>query len=448
MSDLDYCDLGDQVTGSLPESLLATHSPLSTNAVTFVSWLRRAGITVTLPQVISWFRALAWIEIGERDQFFHTTRALLITRHSDLDLFSALFNRFWSSDLLSEPARPIRAPRAPRHDPEAGQPFTIVNYLAWKAEHLDRKIDVVDRSATYTDIELLQNKDFSALSPEELETVLRLMRGLRWQAAQRRTRRRRPGRRGALADMGRTLRKAASHGGIPLRFYRAGRKVKQRPMVLLADISGSMEKLSRLILQLFYSLQHEFGGVEAFLFGTRLTRISSALKHRNIDRAIDASARLVGDWAGGTRIGECLAQFNRQWGRRVLGRGAVVILISDGWEQGNTEVLERELAHIRRRCHRLIWLNPLAGKDAYEPRVAGMAAALPYLDDFLPIHNLQSLDALFAHLGALPSRRQGPFASFRPGTSSRPRSSRSPHSTNLKTAGPGHTAGSNQEVPG
>jgi uncharacterized protein len=144
--------------------------------------------------------------------------------------------------------------------------------------------------------------------------------------------------------------------------------------------------------------------VECFVFGTRLTRITGQLKLRNIDQAIDQASREVVDWAGGTRIGESLRTFNRHWGRRVLGRGAVVLLISDGWEQGDPGILAEEVRRLQRRCHRLIWLNPLLGRETYRPRVGGMQAVLPYIDDFLPIHNFQSLEALAQRLGALDGR--------------------------------------------
>jgi hypothetical protein len=162
-----------------------------------------------------------------------------------------------------------------------------------------------------------------------------------------------------------------------------------------------MEKYARLLLQFLYSVSYSLRRVECFVFGTRLTRITHQLKLRNIDRALDQAAREVVDWAGGTRIGESLATFNRRWSRRVLGRGVVVLIISDGWERGDTALLSRAMQSLSRRCYRLIWLNPLLGKRSYQPKVDGMAVALPFVDDFLPIHNLQSLSALAARLEVL-----------------------------------------------
>ncbi|MEM8995635.1 MAG: VWA domain-containing protein, partial [Acidobacteriota bacterium] len=340
-------------------------------------------------------------------QVRHAGRSLLVVRREDLALFDARFGRFFSRHWGERPARSQKAPRAPRHDEPREKPFTIVNYMAYKAKHIDREVDVTDRSGTFTDVELLQRKDFSRLTPEELRAVRRLIGDMRWRASLRQTRRRQPSRRGDLLDLRATLRRASRHGGAVVGLERAERRFKQRPIVVLADISGSMEKLSRLVLQFFYSLTRGLGDVEAFLFGTRLTRVTEPLRLRNIDQAISGAARAAQDWSGGTRIGLNLHAFERSYARRVLRRGALLIIISDGWERGSTAPLEGAMRRLHGRCHRLIWLNPLAGSADYRPLAGGMAAALPYVDDFLPVHNLQSLDALSDHLASLPSRRSG-----------------------------------------
>ena len=384
---------------------------LLSNLLTFGALLRRGGIQVTLGQSLDGLRALELVDLGERSQVFHTLRSLWVTRHEDLRLFDTLFARFWFSHWQRPAARPTPAPRAPRHNSDDRRPFTIVNYLAHKARKLEREIDVSDRSGTFTDQESLQHKDFSALSEAELRTVRRMIQNLAWRACERRTRRREPHRRGDRLDLRTTLRQAARHHGVPLRLARSRPRIKPRPMVLLADVSGSMEKLSRLVLQFFFGLSHGLrrssAEVETFLFGTRLTRVTPHLRLRNIDQAIAAAARAVPDWSGGTRIGDSLRTFRRRWGRRVLRRGAVVVVLSDGWERGDSTRLRREMARLQGRCHRLVWLNPLAGRADYRPVVEGMAAALPHVDDFLPVHNLQSLHELADHLASLPRRRRG-----------------------------------------
>ncbi len=273
--------------------------------------------------------------------------------------------------------------------------------MAYKARLGDQEIDVADRAGTASDLEALRAKEFSQMAPEELEQIKRLMLQLRWRVSMRTTRRRTPDRRGRQLDLRALVRAAARHGGVPMRLAWQRRKRKPRPLVIIADISGSMEKYARLLLQFLYSVSQSLQRVECFVFGTRLTRITGQLQLRNIDQAIDQAARQVADWAGGTRIGASLAQFNRQWARRVLGRGALVLLISDGWEQGDPAELVRALRFLQHRSHRLIWLNPLSGRATYRPAVGGMRAALEHIDDFLPIHNFQSLAALAERLQAL-----------------------------------------------
>ncbi len=374
------------------------------NILLFTRMVQRAGIPVGLEQRIELLQALEWVDLGSRAQVYHTCRSLLVRRHDQLRLFELLFNRFWRRHGPEAARARQRMPRAPRHRPQE-QPFTIISYMASKARLSDEAIDVADKAGTYSPVELLQRKEFSALTPEELARVRRLIQQLDWRMSLRITRRRAPRRRGEELLMRRVVRDAARHGGVPLRLPRQERKRKPRPLVVIADISGSMEKYSRLLLQLCYSLTRRLSRVECFVFGTRLTRITPQLRLRNIDRAIEQAAREVVDWGGGTRIGASLHSFNRRWARRVLGRGAVVLVVSDGWEHGDAALLARETQALQRRCHRLIWLNPLAGRDSYRPLVAGMAAAARYIDDLLPIHNLQSLEELAGRLAALDGRR-------------------------------------------
>jgi len=247
-------------------------------------------------------------------------------------------------------------------------------------------------------------RDFSSLSEEEIGEVRELISELVWKLGERRTRRHRVGQ-GRRLDLRRTLRRSLRHGGEVLSFARREPKKKPRPLVVLADISGSMERYTRLLLHFVYSLTQGLGQrVEGFAFGTKLTRLSRHLEDRDVERALGAVSRAVSDWSGGTRIGDSLHVFNYDWGRRVLGGGAVVLLISDGWDRGEPELLSREMDRLRRSCHRLIWLNPLLGSPEYEPLTRGMRAALPHVDDFLPVHNLKSLEELARVLSRLDRR--------------------------------------------
>ncbi len=374
-------------------------APLLENVLVFGRALRRAGLPVSPAESLGFAHALEWVDLGSREQVFHAARALFVHRREDLELFAALFDRFWRAPGVAPQGRPRRRRPATRRTG-----FEIVAAVAARAAADGAGEPVADRSGTYSSLEVLRRKDFAELTPEELEAVRQLIRDTRWRASLRETRRRVADPRGPRLHLRRVLREAARHGGSPLKLWRLSRKVKERPVVLLADVSGSMEKYSRLVLQFFYSLSHSLRDAECFVFGTRLTRITTQLRLRNVDRALEEATREIVDFSGGTRIGECLGRFNRDWSRRVLRRGALVVIVSDGWERGDVAELRREMRYLHHRCHRLVWLNPLLGQPGYRPLVEGMAAALPFVDDFLPVHNLRALRTLADHLAALPRR--------------------------------------------
>lgn len=384
---------------------MTTESYFLDNIILFINLLRRAGIPVSSEQAIDFSRALTLVDVGNQEQVYFTARGLLISRREHIRLFDVLFNRFWRNPFAANGAGQGQpAPLAPRHDRRHHRPL-LITYMARKARENEPEIDVLDKSGTFSAIEILQRKDFSVMTEDELDAIKRLMRAMRWQVSLRQTRRYVADSKGQGLHMRRVLASAVKRGGVPLELAWRRRKIKQRPLVLLADISGSMEKISRLVLQFAYCMAHSLNHMECFVFGTRLTRVTPALKLKNIDRALDEASREVVDWSGGTRIGESLRDFNRQWSRRVLRRGAVVLIVSDGWERGDVQVMSQEMRYLQLRCHRLIWLNPLLGKSTYQPLVEGMQAALPYIDDFLPIHNLQSLMAFADHLQSLDGRR-------------------------------------------
>ena len=243
-----------------------------------------------------------------------------------------------------------------------------------------------------------RRRDFSELTEDEIQEVRELIADLVWRLGERLTRRQRAGE-GRRLDLRRTLRQSFHHGGEILSFARRRPRRKPRPLVVIADISGSMERYTRLLLHFSYSLTQGLGQrVEAFAFGTRLTRLSRHMRDRDVERALSGVSSAVTDWSGGTRIGDCLHRFNYDWARRVLSGGAIVLLISDGWDRGDPEILAKEMDRLRRSCHRLVWLNPLLGSPEYEPLTRGMQAALPHVDNFLPVHNLKSLEDLAQHL--------------------------------------------------
>ena len=263
--------------------------------------------------------------------------------------------------------------------------------------------------ASYSQAEVLREKDFDTLTEVEMAEVRRLIRLMRLPAGLARSRRARPGGHDQL-DMRRLLRRSLRFGGELLVFSWKSPTLRPRPLVLLCDISGSMERYTRLLLNFAYALKTASTRVEAFVFATRLTRITRLLRSHDVDAALNRVMASVDDWSGGTRIGEAIETFNRRYARRVLSHGATVAIISDGWDRGDAAQMRRAIARLQRSCHRLIWMNPLMGAPGYEPLTLGLQAALPFVDDFLPAHNLANLEALGVLLletaGRRPVRRQ------------------------------------------
>jgi uncharacterized protein len=381
------------------------------NVVRFGRVLRGIGLDVNPGRMIDVARALDQIDLGRKRDVYCALRSLLVRRREEIPGFDEAFEVFWRKPAEGWTHLDLRAMgerrrfRRPRFQPPGlGGPEG-----AAAREDPPREADgeppVVQATLTYSPREVLRHKDFAELTGSELREVRELLRRFTWRLRDRRSRRARPGR-GPTLDLRRTLRRSLRYGGEILDWARREPKRKARPLVVLADISGSMERYTRLLLLFMYGLAEGLDRrVEGFLFGTRLTRITPRLRGRDADQAIAEVARSVPDWSGGTRIGEALKSFNFDWGRRVLGGGAVVIVISDGWDRGDVELLRREMARLQRSCQRLVWLNPLLGSPDYEPLTRGIRTALPYVDDFLPVHNLKSLEELAAHLQRLPEGR-------------------------------------------
>jgi len=377
------------------------------NLLHFGELLRGAGMDVPAGRMIDVARALDVIDIGRRTDFHITLRSLLVQRPQDLALFDEAFRTFWrrppSGEWSPDDLRALGERRrfaAPRHDapalPSAGD-----------AAARTALQDPVERVApmTYGDREISRTKDFADFTDVELEDARRALARLSWDVGRRRTRRWTAERRGRAIDLRRIVSHNARHAGELLALPERSRKVKRRPLVLIGDVSGSMERYSRMLLHFVTRLAARSWRVEAFLFATRLTRVTRELK-RSGERA--AAARLPGavpDWGGGTRIGDAIRTFNTRWRRRVMAHGPVTLLISDGWDRGDPDILRREMARLQRSSHRLIWLNPLLGSPDYRPLTRALQAALPFVDDFLPVHNLESLDALALHLNTLSSVR-------------------------------------------
>jgi uncharacterized protein with von Willebrand factor type A (vWA) domain len=393
--------------------------PLLVAILRFVALLRRLGIIVGTGQTLDATRALTLVDLSCRDDVYAALRAVLLDAHTHEQVFAAAFARFWSglAPLIEEQAAtalgyaPARGPR-PRGEGGEDRNTTAERMLVLAGD--DDLMDEGDsgmaeaskaQAVAYSATDALRHKDFAHLTPRELAEMRRLLADLAFTPPLRRLRRSEAARGGPLLDLRRVARRNLRYGGEVLVLPRRRRKQRPRPLALLCDVSGSMDRYTRLLLRFLHATTQGLEGVETFVFGTRLTRITHQLRLRDPDRALDEVTRDVLDFAGGTRIGEAVATFNRRWARRVLGRGAIAVIISDGWDRGDPTLLAAEMAHLQRSCHLLVWLNPLLGLEGYQPLTRGMSAALPYVDLFLPAHNLASLEALAAMLSRIASER-------------------------------------------
>ena len=374
------------------------------NLLLFARLLRGLSIPVTPTQILDLVEALTQIDLRVRAQARDAARAVLVNRKEHLELFDEAFDLFWRARERQELAR-FNLGELLQQTPQGEIQYRLVQANRERKDdrqYLDQE-PYVDKIYTYSSAEALRSRDFATMTEYELQQVKEFMQQLQWSPAERRTRRRVPAANGDLVDLRRSMRQNIRYGGEPLVIARRQRKTARRPIIVLADISGSMDRYSRVLLQFLFSITHALDRVEAFVFSTRLTRITRHLRRRDIDSALERTAGAVDDWAGGTRIGEAVRAFNFDWARRVCGQGAIVLVISDGWDRGDPQMLEREMDRLHRSCHRLIWLNPLLGSPSYEPLTRGIKAALPHTDDFLPVHNLISLEQLAHVLAAAQS---------------------------------------------
>jgi uncharacterized protein len=383
--------------------------------------LWESGINVGPRQMLDLAETLNYVNVTNKEDFYNTLKCSLLARHEQEAIFNQMFLYYWYMRDQKDKKAENPTGAAKRDDRKMRLPPSERKRLA---EHLnaneqqrkdlknemrqserrrraDDRIDEEDDDDTstpqgtaYSAIEMLRKKDFESFTWEEVQEAKRLMSEMHWNLGMRTTHRKTPSRRGSYPDMRRLVRRNLKYGGEILELTWREIKRKPRPLVIICDISGSMSLYSRLLLHFIHTISNGLMNVEAFVFGTRLTRITRQLKKRDVDDAIRDVSKSVQDWSGGTRIGDALHYFNHKWAKRVLGRGAIVLIISDGWDRGEPGVLQTEMDRLQHSCHRLIWLNPLLGSPDYRPLTIGMKTALPYIDNFLPAHNLDSLISL------------------------------------------------------
>ena len=390
------------------------------NLLRFAEVLRRVGLDAGPANVLDMVRATEHVHIGRRGEFYQAARSIFVHRKQDLPVFDEAFNVFWRKPNTARSGMDLRSMGEQRRyrkpQVSAGRDEPMDDSLTLEGDSDDESVSRIDLTRTYSAREVLRQKDFAQFSGQEIAEARRMIAALQWDLGSRRTRRLVPGA-GTRLDLRRSLRRSLQYGGELFDLAERGPKSRSRSLALICDVSGSMERYTRMLLHFIHTISsgqsqspHQ---IEAFLFATRLTRITRQLRYRSIDQAITEVSRTVPDWAGGTRIGEAVKAFNYQWLRRTLRGQAIVIIISDGWDRGEPELLARETSRLQRSCHRLIWLNPLLGSAGYQPLTQGMQAALPYVDDFLPVHNMNSLQALAQHLSEIGPER-GAVRAYRP----------------------------------
>jgi uncharacterized protein with von Willebrand factor type A (vWA) domain len=369
-----------------------TDSEVDRVPVAFARVLRSAGLDVPVGATITFAEGLATVGLERPDLVYWAGRATLVKRPEDIPTYDRAFDVFW---LGARPAVGL--------GPEP-EPTTITLAFddpdAPEADESDPGADGPVLSVRWSPAEILRERDFAAYTAAEFEEARRLMADLKLAGALRRSRRRRPSTRDrGRPDVRRTVRRALRAGGEPVQRAYLGPATRPRRVVLLCDVSGSMEPYARALLRFLHAAVVGRGRVEAFALGTRLTRITRELSSRDPDAALGAAARRVVDWSGGTRLGEGLREFNDRWGVRGMARGAVVVILSDGWDRGDPAVLGEQMARLARVAYRIVWVNPLKATPEYAPLARGMAAALPHVDEFVEGHSLASLEHLVEVIG-------------------------------------------------
>ncbi len=378
---------------------------LADNITYFARALRKAGLKIGPGAVIDAVEAVEAIGIGSREEFYTALFAVFVKRHEDKVVFDEAFRLFWRSRELIAKMMQMMLPGTPnvgqKEKSRAGQSRAADALVAEKdrrsAKPEEPEIEF-DARFTMSGSEVLRQMDFAQMSAKELAIAKAEIARIQLPFDEVRTRRFRPSSRPKIFDARQTMRASMKTGGdLLLPKFREQRTIHP-PLVILADISGSMSQYTRIFLHFLHAMTEKRRRVHTFLFGTRLTNVTRQMRHKDPDEALDACSAAVTDWSGGTRIGETLREFNRLWARRVLGQGASVLLITDGLERDSIEELETEMDRLHRSCRRLIWLNPLLRFDGFEARARGVRAMLPHVDEFRPVHNLDAIGDLVAAL--------------------------------------------------
>jgi uncharacterized protein len=371
---------------------------LAENIIYFARALRVAGIPVGPGAVMDALTAVRVAGVGTREDFYWTLHAVFVNRHEHSLLFDQAFRIFFRRRGYLDKLMAAMLPQAPlrqEEQPKAGtRRIEEALFAGMPEQERPKPEEEADATLTVSDRELLQRKDFAQMTAAEIAAAKEAIKRLVLSLDEVKTRRLAPSRRGHIVDIRRTLRASLKAGGAVIDLKYLGPRRKAPPLVALLDISGSMSQYTRLFLHFLHAVTDARKRVHTFLFGTRLTNVTRALARKDPDEALAAVSASVADWSGGTRIATSLRAFNKQWARRVLTQGAIVLLITDGLERDGGERLEFEIDRLHRSCRRLIWLNPLLRFEGFEPKAKGIRSMLPHVDELRPIHNLESMTQL------------------------------------------------------
>jgi hypothetical protein len=404
------------------------HKDFMRDLLVFCRALRNRKVKVTTGRVLDLYNSLKFIDLTRKDDFRVAARSNLISGYDELKIFDELFDEFWGIDHDEDMSPEGLEGCGPEGEPppidqdgcgpegeDSGQDGMDDNQEGegeGQGEGEEEEVFVMDDDdegrdgedgdpsgdeenlPSYSPFEILAVKDFGNFKGEEVEEIRQLIAELAPKLATRLSRRKTPTPRKKFVDMRRTIRKNLRYGSDIVHLFHRKQKIKKNDIVLICDVSGSMDAYSQFLVQFIYGLQSEIKNIETAVFSTRLTIATPYLKERDLHKALSRLAAKVHDWSGGTNIGGCLKHFNERWGTMMVSKRTIVIIISDGWDRGEIETLDREMRRLRNRCRKLIWLNPLLGSPGYKPIDRGMRTALPYLDQFLPAHNLNSLTTL------------------------------------------------------
>ena len=402
---------------SLPDAGAEGGGKLIQNIMHFGRTLRAAGLPVGPGKVLDAVEAVRVAGITNRRDFYWTLHAVFVNRRDQREIFDQAFHVFWRNPRLLERMLQMILPEFrgdADEDREKGQEMNRRLAEALKSENPggadpeepeEEEIEL-DAAMTWSDRELLREMDFEKMTAEEVLRAKQVIRDMRLPIAEIKTRRFRPSPHGHRVDLRRTMSATMRSGGDEIALQRRKQRTRRPPLVVLCDISGSMSRYSRMLLHFMHAITNDRDRVHTFLFGTRLTNVTRYLRNKDVDEALVQVGDVVNDWSGGTRIGHCLHEFNRFWGRRVLTQGAIVVLITDGLDREVGAGLAGEMDRLHKSCRRLIWLNPLLRYDGFAPKSQGVRAILPHVDDFRPVHSLDSLEQLAEAIGRPSLRRR------------------------------------------